>query len=219
MKTTAFGVSALAIVMTTLIALLQIVTINTRATSLQDNLQEAMETSLATAMDERSYTIADEDQLVADVVEGIALTLDDPRADLTVQVNEADQTLGILSMTVTARYPSVMSGNPEKAGEGSTVTAARTVILEQTDAQTPGTHTVTFLNPDRSLYKAYTLTTGSPLPYPSYPETRGECLFGWMGDDHGHETYRADSPGAVATLKNLPLTEDYAFIAVTHQCQ
>jgi hypothetical protein len=218
-KTTAFGVSCLAIVMTTLIALLQIVNINTHAANLQDNLQEAMETSLTTAMDERSYTIADSDQLVADVVEGIALALNDPRAELTVQVNEADQALGILSMTATARYPSVVSADPTDAGPGSTVSATRTVILEQSDAQTPGAHTVAFLNPDRSLYKTYTLTPGSHLPYPPYPETRGECLFGWMGDDHGHDTYRADSPGAIATLKNLPLTEDHTFIAVTQQCQ
>jgi hypothetical protein len=228
-KTTAFGVSCLAIVMTTLIALLQIVTINTRAASLQDNLQDAMESSLATAMDERSYTIADSDQLVADVVEGIALTLNDPHAELTVEVTEADQTLGILSLTATARYPSVASGDPADAGTGSTVTATRTVILERADTRTPGSHTIRFLTPAASsdpfanateLYKEYTLTEGAPFPpYPAYTDRAGkQCLVGWMDTGGQGRLYRAANPSDRSDFKSLTVDGDHEFVAVLGGC-
>ena len=65
MKTTSFGVSALAIVFFTILAVVQLCTVNTRATNLEDNLQHALESSLSTAMSDNSYTIATKDELVS----------------------------------------------------------------------------------------------------------------------------------------------------------
>lgn len=60
---------------------------------------------LDTALNTRAYTIVDEDELVADVVQGVVLELDDPRAELEVQVNEVDRVLGIVSMKLTGPVP------------------------------------------------------------------------------------------------------------------
>ncbi len=209
MKTTAFGVSCLGIVITTIIALLQIVNIDTRATSLQDSLQEAMETSLSTAMNERAYTVRDENELVADIVEGVALSLSDPRAELTVQVNEVDKTLGIVSLKVTARYPSVMNGQAAQAKAGSTVSAERTILLEQYDTTTAGKHEVRFVDPSGALFKRYLLTADSQrLPYPAYPAPPGLTFVGWQSDD------RLYAPGDLNTFNQLALDRDYEFTAV-----
>lgn len=115
MKTTAFGISGLGIVLFTILAVLQLVSGHTRTVNLQDNLQQALESSLETAMDsDRSYTIATNDELVADVLEGIAMRLDD-NCELRLEVNEVDKTLGIISVKATAYY---MSSNMDTNGDG-----------------------------------------------------------------------------------------------------
>jgi len=195
--------------MTALIALLQVVTINTRSVDIQDNLQEALETSLSTAMSEHGYSIDTDDELVADVAEGLALAVNDPRADITVQVNKVDRDLGLISVKVTAKYPSVLNANPQAGGTGSTVTAERTVILEQSKTISAGQHEVKFMGPDGALYKRYLLTEGSQkLPYPSYPAPSGKTFVGWKDKATG-TTYRT-----AAALGALPLTKDHEFTAV-----
>lgn len=115
MKTAAFGMSGLAIVMFTVLAVLQISTGHTRTINLQDNLQQVLEASLETAMDNgKSYTIATNDELIADVLEGIAMRLDD-NCELRLEVNEVDKTLGILSVKATVYY---MTRNQDVNGDG-----------------------------------------------------------------------------------------------------
>lgn len=204
MKTTAFGVSALAIVVMVFVGLLQVVSVDTRAVSLQDTLHGAIEASLDTALNTRAYTIDDKDELVADVVQGVVLELDDPRAELEVQVNEADRTLGIISMKVTGRYPSV-------SGAGSVVNVERTVILEHApNAPAPGTHTVLFKSPAGDPVKSYTLTEKSQaLPYPGYTAGAGKTFLGW---ERNGDFYANDAAGKAA-LQALALDTDYLFTA------
>ena len=206
MKTTAFGVSALAIVVMVFVALLQIVNVDTRAVSLQDTLHGAIEASLDTALNTRAYTINDKDELVADVVQGVVLELDDPKAKLEVQVNEADRTLGIISMKVTGRYPSV-------SGAESVVSVERTVILEHVDnAPAPGTHTVLFKSPSGDTFKSYTLTEKSQnLPYPGYTAGAGKTFLGWERNG----VFYANTAAGRAALQNLVLDKDYLFTART----
>lgn len=115
MKTTAFGISGLGIVLFTILAVLQLVSGHTRTVNLQDNLQQALESSLETAMNsEKAYTIATNDELVADVLEGIAVRLDD-NCELRLEVNEVDKTLGIISVKATAYY---MTRNQDTNDDG-----------------------------------------------------------------------------------------------------
>jgi len=178
MKTTAFGVAAMGIVMFVFIALLQLVTFDTRAVSLQDTLQGAMENSLSTALNQRAYAVDDQDELVADVVQGVVLELNDPRAELDVTVNAADRTLGLLSMTLTAHYPSVNSGDPQ---DGTTVSVDGTVILEHVNNEAmAGTQVVVFESAAGDGVKRYSLTTNSQqLPYPTYSPGGDKTFVGW----------------------------------------
>lgn len=207
MKTTAFGVAALGIVMFVFIALVQIVTFNTRATSVQNTLQNAMEASLKTAMDQRSYVIGDEDELIADVIQGLILELDDPRAELDVTVNAADQTLGLLSMKVTAHYPSVTTG---EGREGTQVSVERTVILEHVDNDVAaGSHKVVFTTVSGDVIKEYVLAENSQLlPYPNYEPGGGAEFAGWSLDG---TSYPNTAEGRAA-LQALSLDTDYVFV-------
>ena len=204
MKTIAFGVCGLAIVVMSFVGLLQVVSVDTREVNLRDTLYGAMEASLDTALNTRAYVIGDEDELVADVVQGVALELGDPRTELTVQVNEVDATLGILSMKMTAKQPSVSGGT-------SIVEVERTVVLEHVDnAPLPGTHAVVFQGPGGSSFKRYALTEGSQkLPYPNHPAPAGQTFRGWVLEG---TLYPADETGRTA-LRELPLDRDYTFVA------
>lgn len=208
MKTTAFGVAAMGIVMFVFIALLQLVTFDTRAVSLQDTLQGAMENSLSTALDQRAYAVDDQDELVADVVQGVVLELNDPRAELDVTVNAADRTLGLLSMTLTAHYPSVNTG---EARDGTTVSVDGTVILEHVNNEAAaGTQVVVFESGAGHVVKRYSLTAGSQqLPYPTYEPGGGRTFFGWV---LGETKYPNNVEGRAA-LQGLPLNQDYTFVA------
>ena len=64
MKTIAFGVCGLAIVVMSFVGLLQVVSVDTREVNLRDTLYGAMEASLDTALNTRAYVIGDEDELV-----------------------------------------------------------------------------------------------------------------------------------------------------------
>lgn len=208
MKTIAFGVSALVVVTLVFVALLQVVNVDTRAVSLQDTLHSAMESSLNTATNTRAYSINDESELVADVVQGVILELDDPRAEVEIQVNEVDRVLGIISMKVTARYPSVVTG---AAREGTVVSVERTVILEHVDnPPAPGAHAVRFVSSTGEAIKSYMLMEKSQaLPYPNYKPGGGAEFLGWELDG----VFYANDDGGRAALRALPLDKDYTFVA------
>lgn len=242
MKTTAFGISSLAITFFTILAVLQLVSGHTRAVNLQDNLQQALESSLETAMNsDRSYTISTNDELIADVLEGIAMRLDD-NCELRLEVNEVDKTLGILSVKATAYY---MTSNQDVNGDGkidasdqfkngydwngdgvidlnddlngdgkldekdalvSTVTAERTIILEQYDIAQVGKHTITYKMIDstgtEAMYKRYMLTEGVKLMCPKDPTSNFD------GKWYLNGTATAYTP---AQIKAMDLDKDYVF--------
>lgn len=221
MKTTAFGISGFAIVFFTILAVLQLCAGHTRATNLQDNLQQALEASMKTAMDSsKSYAIDSDDELVADILQGIAMRLDD-NCELRLEVNELDRNLGILSVKVTAYYMTQNLDTNDNGdgtyGDGvidendtltdqivSEVTAEHTLILEQFDMTSVGKHTITYqMEGDDgavSIYKKYTLTKGVKLMVPKDPVSNFDGHW-YLGDD-------AYTP---AEIKDMDLDQDYTF--------
>lgn len=207
MKTATFGIVSFLITVFTIVAVLQVCNTHARSVNLQDNLQEAMETSLATAMDKNSYTIRNKDELVADVIEGVALYLDD-NCELQMNVKEVDPVLGILSIELTAYYTPTI-GVAANNGESSSVTVNRTVILEQYDLEMVGKHKVKYLITDVSgnsaIYKSYVFTEGQSIFVPKDPAKPGMRFLGWR---YGGRTYTR------AEIQALPLSKDYEFTAV-----
>lgn len=223
MKTTAFGVSGLAIVIMTIFAVLQIVSGHTRSVNLQDNLQQALASSLETSL-EGDYPIRTDDELVADVLEGLALRLDD-NCELDVTVNAIDRTRGLLSVKVTAHY---MTRHQDTNGDGtiderdsfvdinrdgkldakdhvSTVTAERTVLLEEYDVAAIGTHTISFEIIDSqgvsAMYKKYILTEGHQMLVPKNPTVNFDGY--WYLDGQTRMTREQ--------IKQLPVDQNYRF--------
>lgn len=204
MKTISFGVSALAITVMVFVGLLQIVNVDTRASNLQDSLHAALSSSLDTALNERAYTIDDEDQLVADVVQGVILELNDPTVELKITVNKVDRVLGIISMKVTGTFQSVSGGK-------STVSVERTVILEHVEnPRLPDSYSIRFEDTDGTVIKTYWLMKNSQkLPYPMYRSLSGMIFEGWTRG----ATFYPNNAAGEAALGNLPLDRDYVFVA------
>lgn len=177
MKTVAFGISGLAIVMVVLVALLQIVNLDTRAMTFQSSLRHAMESSLDTAITEHAYSIADEEQLVADVIEGITLSLG-KNVELAVEVNGVDQELGLLSLTVEATFP----GSSEAESAPRVVRIEKTVILERSQDDTETDEVVvTFTDPLTNWGKTYRYSadSGQSIPFPTPALEEGWEFTGW----------------------------------------
>lgn len=223
MKTTAFGVSGLAIVIMTIFAVLQLVSGHTRSVNLQDNLQQALESSLETSL-EGDYPIRTDEELVADVLEGLAIRLDD-NCELDVTVNAIDRTKGLLSVKVTAYYTTRhqdtngdgiiderdsfvdinQDGKVDATDHVSTVTAERTVLLEEYDVAAIGKHTVVYemIDPQgvSAMYKKYVLTDGHHMMIPKNPTTNFDGY--WYLEGRTRMTPEQ--------IKQLPVDKDYHF--------
>lgn len=165
MKTVAFGVSGLAIFVFTIVAVVQLSMNHTYTVNVQDNLQRALERSLATAMSEHTYDINSQEELIADVIENIALYMRDG-VDLSLDVKAIDISKGIVSMKATASYTTA-------SGDISVVEAERTVILESYVAFVDAKYTIAFVCKDNSgnsyTYKSYLLSEGANLLVPADP--------------------------------------------------
>lgn len=223
MKTTAFGVSGLAIVIMTIFAVLQMVSGHTRSVNLQDNLQQALESSLETVID-KDYPIRTDDELVADVLEGLAIRLDD-NCELDVTVNAIDRTKGLLSVKVDAYYMTQhqdtnsdgtiddrdafqdlnKDGKLDASDHVSKVTAERTVLLEEYDVAAIGKHTITFTiidtNGVSAMYKKYVLTDGHHMMVPKDPTVNFDGY--WYLD--------GKTPMTRDQIKQLPVDKNYEF--------
>lgn len=202
MKTTTFGVVSWAITVVTIVIVLFICDNHSRTVNLQDNLQEAVESSLDTALCSRSYTIADADELIADMMEGIAVYLNNADS-LDVDVTSVDMNKGILSVRVTEHYKSV-------AGETSDISCEKTVLLDHYD-----TYNIVYgmYAYDGSFvgYKTYEFSKASAhMLVPENPNIYGRTFLGWaMQKSDGTLT------GIMTEdeILDLPIDRDYTFIA------
>lgn len=212
MKTASFGIAGLSITFFTILAVLTVGTTHMRTVNLQDNLQHVLETSLETAMSQKAYDVDSDDELVADVIEGMALYLDD-NCDLKLEVNEIDRSLGILSVKATVGYNPVTQGKlKDTNGDGviddadkkrSEVTAERTVILEQYDVENPGKMTISYYIVDASgraaMYKTYQLTEGVKCAAPKDPTSN----FDGRWYDESGRGYTPDEIEAMDLTRNM----------------
>lgn len=125
MKTVMFGCGNFLITIMTIVCVLHVCNFNTRSTNLQDNLHDAMQASLKTALyqEDAGYTIENANELVTDVLEGTALYLANGSA-LDVKINDVNLATGFLSMTITEHYVS-------PSGKTTDISCEQSVVLER----------------------------------------------------------------------------------------
>lgn len=200
MKTTIFGCVGFAITVYTVVIVLSICNNHSRSVNLQDNLQEAVESSLETALCRHGYDISNSDELIADVLEGVALYIDD-NSTLDVEVRKADLTTGILSIRVVEHYTN-------HDGEITDIACDKTVILDHYDTYVANKYSVSYMikADDGSAvpYKTYQLMDGVNMMVPVDPVVDGKTFVGWLLENE--DITKED-------IQNLPVNQSYVFVA------
>ena len=148
-----------------------------RNVELQSNLSNAVEESLANAMEEKNYTIADQNEFLADVAENITEVLD-TNSTVDVKVMKVDLNKGLLSMRVVESFNYVN-------GKTGSVKCDRTVVFDKRGQDDEDKYDVYYYisADDDRPYKRYTLLKGDTILIPKEPSRAGYTFEGWKDAD------------------------------------
>ena len=148
-----------------------------RNVELQSNLSNAVEESLANAMEEKNYTIADQNEFLADVTENITEVLD-TNSTVDVKVMKVDLNKGLLSLRVVESFNYVN-------GKTGSVKCDRTVVFDKRGQDDDDKYDVYYyINADDDRpYKRYTLLKGDTILIPKEPSRAGYTFEGWKDAD------------------------------------
>lgn len=136
--------------------------INEVNTALADALDESLN-----VLDINKYSIADTDELIADVTQGLLVQIESD-ADITVNVMDADRSRGIVTMEAVENFI-------KPTGAAGQTAATRTIILEKKQVQYTYDEdnqqfNITYLNTDGTEYITYSIKKNEQLIIPITPD-------------------------------------------------
>lgn len=170
MKQAVYGVVVGMILILTVGIVLTVNAKKTRRGDMDNALSISVENAVETTMREKSYTIADNEEFIADFTENLLLQISND-ADMEIQVAGVDYEKGLLSVKVIEHFTHP-NGNEGK-NECET-----TVVFEQVPNEAKWV-TITFLLEDGKLYKQYQIREGDAVIVPKNPVMEGRTFLGW----------------------------------------
>lgn len=151
----------------------RIIRINEVNTALADALDESLN-----VLDINKYSIADTDELIADVTQGLLVQIESD-AEVTVNVMDADNDKGIVTVEAVENFR-------KASGAAGQTAATRTIILEKQQVQDTYDEdnrqfNITYLNTDGTEYITYSIKKNEQLiisitPGNTYWEYNGNSL-------------------------------------------
>lgn len=151
----------------------RIIRINEVNTALADALDESLN-----VLDINKYSIADTDELIADVTQGLLVQIESD-AEVTVNVMDADKDKGIVTVEAVENFR-------KASGAAGQTAATRTIILEKKQVQYTYDEdnqqfNITYLNTDGTEYITYSIKKNKQLiiaitPNNTYWEYNGNPL-------------------------------------------
>lgn len=140
----------------------RIVRINEVNTALADALDESLN-----VLDMDKYSIADTDELIADVTQGLLVQLESD-AEVTVNVMDADKDKGIVTIEAVENFT-------KPTGAYGQTAATRTILLEKQQVQDTydddnQQFNITYLNTDGMEYMTYSIKKNEQLIIPAAPD-------------------------------------------------
>lgn len=123
MKQMVFGMIAVTILVLFLTIIITVHGRTLRSSEVTQSLSEAMQTTMNQLLSQQSYSIANQDEFVADFLEAFLMQVNSD-SDITVHILKADFKKGLLSVEVIETYT-----HPN--GEKGQISACRTVLLDQ----------------------------------------------------------------------------------------
>ena len=194
MKQAVYGVVVGMILILTVGIVLTVNAKKTRRGDMDNALSISVEHAVETTMRQKTYTIADNEEFIADFTENLLLQISND-ADMEIQVAGADYEKGLLSVKVIEHFTHP-NGNEGK-NECET-----TVVFEQVPNEAKWA-IVTFLMADGTLYKEYQIKEGDAVIVPKDPVIEGKKFVGWC---------IKDTPTIVSDFGQA--TEDITYMAV-----
>ena len=140
----------------------RIIRINEVNTALADALDESLN-----VLDINKYSIADTDELIADVTQGLLVQIESD-AEVTVNVMDADNDKGIVTVEAVENFR-------KASGAAGQTAATRTIILEKQQVQDTYDEdnrqfNITYLNTDGTEYMTYSIKKNEQLIIPAAPD-------------------------------------------------
>lgn len=181
-----FGVCALLIGLTTYGR-------ETRQKELQNNLHSVAEQTVKIATSDRSYNIADNNEMMADTVENMVMNIVTD-SNLECDFHGIDQEKGLLSVDFTETYQ-----HPD--GQDAKVEYDRTVICDKKEEDKMCTVKFYIAPDDQICYTSLNILTGDKIAAPVEPTEKDREFSGWI-----------DSNGYLADF-SLPVQHDMTYYA------
>lgn len=140
----------------------RIIRINEVNTALADALDESLN-----VLDMDKYSIADTDELIADVTQGLLVQIESD-AEVMVNVMDADKDKGIVTVEAVENFR-------KASGAAGQTVATRTIILEKQQVQDTYDEdnrqfNITYLNTDGMEYMTYSIKKNEQLIIPAAPD-------------------------------------------------
>jgi len=214
MKTTIFGVAELILLVLTIVIVASICNTQNRDVNIKDNVRETLETSLDITLEQKSYSISNISEFITDLSTTMSSYLPD-NTELVLDVQSLDNVEGLVSVKATVNY--TLESTDKSSSIPSSITCTKTVFLDKEDPlyyeniKQGKTFTLTYQLPnvlgEPITYKIYTLVNEEAIKIPPVPVMELNSFQGWKDVNTGI-LY------SEATLKALPLSKSYQFIAV-----
>lgn len=144
---------------------------STRQQEARDSIENAMKTAMNVLTDDREYRPESNEEFVSDFLEAFLMEIES-KSNVTVNILDVNYEKGLLSVEgiLQFKYPN---------GKESSVSAQRTIILEQFyHVVESEKYTIQYIV-DGQTYKQYTLKEGTPYITPNTPTADGKTFQGW----------------------------------------
>lgn len=167
---------------------------NIRKSELDKSLSNAIEQTMDVKYLKGTYTIAEQDELVADLTGNLLSQLASD-SDIEIQVLNIDFANGCLDIEATERFQYF-------TGQEGRITIRKSVIFEQYQDPNDKFYQVRFLNPDGTLFKQLQVYKEGRINAPTPGPVN---LIRWEQPDH---------TGWDGDFRKIIVTQDLTFVAV-----
>lgn len=149
------------------------VTINgkrTRQDEIDNSLSIAVENAVETTMNEKTYTISNNKEFIADFTQSLLSQISND-SDVEVKVAKIDSSKGTIAIKVTEYFthPNGKEGKNE---------CETTVVFEHVPTKLQSV-TVTYMKDENTMYKEFQIAKGEPIIVPKNPTMDGKTFAGW----------------------------------------
>lgn len=170
MKQVVYGIVAGVMVVLTVGILMAIIGKMTRQSDLDNGFSIAVENAVEATMNEKTYTINDDKEFIADFAQGLLSQLSNDSA-VEIQVAKVDSEKGLMAINVVEHFT-----HPNgKDGENECGT---TVVFEHVPTEVKWVP-ISFVLDDGKAYKKYELVKGDAIIVPKDPEVKDKTFTGW----------------------------------------